>query len=759
MFHLPDCRHDRRGIGTLAVAFCALLAATPALAESNDLGTVDVDAAGKANTNAIGSKAEPGSAPALAPSQGNLDASQPGSVVSDKIIKDVAKPASTFLDVIKFTPGAYTTSANGFGDGKGGWRGFKDGQYNVTFDGIPFGDANDPSHHTGAFFPSTFLGQVTVDRGPGGASQAGYAPFGGTLSLNSLELQNKFGGNVQQAFGNHATFNTSGEVQSGDFLNGTKAVIAYSRQRTDGTLNYGKDYNDFAMVKVEHRFEDFTVTALASGGREYYNQVGAITAAQWAKYGKDYGSLGNNPATNNYTGYNDSIKQTDFEYIGLKGEIFGFEVENKMYTYAYYYPWLQNNGADLTCGGGTPVECAATVTKVNGTTIINTSPTKSTDVTGYIKKNDYRGYGDMLNISRNVDAGMASGKLRTGVWFEKVDNERLQQYIDYTTGKTFSSMGNSVTNSYKLDLSSHITNVQPFIEYEWHPIDRLSITPGYKFESFTRKQGATVNQTTLLPMDYSHTYTANLPFLAARYLVNDNWTVYAQASQGFLAPPVAAYYVTNPGANTVKPQTSDNYQAGFVYKSGRMVVDADVYAINASHFATSYTDPVSKLTSYIDSGKANYQGIEGSLTYGLVDNLSAYFSGSLSSAKFSTGMEIGNAPNYTAAVGAIYDDKRIFGSLLTKFIGDQYGSSNQVAGYETNKVSAYNSTDAVVGFRTEYLKELGFGQKAELKFGINNIFDNRSTTNISGDPSKGLSGLTYEFQTARTFYVNFKTEF
>ena len=158
---------------------------------------------------AIGSGAPAGSAPALAPSQGSLNAFQPTSIVSDKIIKDVVKVGADYNETAKYTPGFVSNNANGIGDSKSGWRGYQDGQFNITFDGIPFGDANDPSHHSAAYFPASFLSRVTVDRGPGAASQFGYATFGGTLGLNSLELSDKAGASVQASAGTQSTFTAS----------------------------------------------------------------------------------------------------------------------------------------------------------------------------------------------------------------------------------------------------------------------------------------------------------------------------------------------------------------------------------------------------------------------------------------------------------------------------------------------------------------------------------------------------------------------
>jgi iron complex outermembrane receptor protein len=66
-------------------------------------------------------------------------------------------------------------------------RGFQDGQYNVTYDGIPFGDANGETHHTTSYFPAKVLGGEVIDRGPGTAADIGENTFGGTIGLLSKD--------------------------------------------------------------------------------------------------------------------------------------------------------------------------------------------------------------------------------------------------------------------------------------------------------------------------------------------------------------------------------------------------------------------------------------------------------------------------------------------------------------------------------------------------------------------------------------------
>lgn len=726
---------------------------------------------------AIGSRAPAGSAPALAVSQAPLTATQPTSVVSDKILRDVVKPTGDYNETAKFTPGFTTTNPNGTGDSKSGWRGYQDGQFNITFDGIPFGDVNDPTHHSAAYFPGAFLSRVTIDRGPGDASQIGYAPFGGTLGLWSLALSDRMGGSVEGSYGNFNTYTLNVTGQSGKTLGGdTRALVSVAKIHTNGVLQLGVNDQTQGLIKVEKKFGDLTVTAFATGGTENYNNVNAITYSQWQTYGKNYGQVNNNPQTQQYVGYNNSHKATDLEYVKAEGSVDAFHFDNTIYTLSYYYPQYQANGADQSIEGPASIANKGTLVKVTypqgGTSY--TYPVPNGDVTGYNKYNNYRAVGDTLRLSRDFNQAYFSGQLRAGVWFENVSNDRYQQYWDYTTNVSYQTIGYAAGipagASYKLFLTSSLKTAEPYIEYEWHPLDRLSITPGYKYVNITRDHEATVNQTTLQPVNYSKTYSANLPFLTARYQVNQEISVYAQASKGYLIPTVSAFYVLNPAASTISPQQTTNYQVGGVYKSALFTLSGALYRIEATNFPIVTT--TNGLSYYQNGGTARYQGAEIEGTYAVGHGLAIYASGALIQAKFiqgaNTGLRVGSAPSYTAAGGLVYDDGMFFGSFLTKFVGDEYGSAGQVLASATtnpalNKVGGWNTTDLVAGIRTDVLKRMGFGESAEIKFGVNNLFDNRNITDIGGAPSaltqSAATNLTYSFMPSRTIYAGAKIKF
>ena len=749
--------------------------------------------------DAVGSHAPLGSAPALAPSQAPLNAIEPVSIVSDKIIRDVIQPSADFNEIVKYTPGWASTATNGLlGDSnKGGWRGFADGQYNVTFDGIPFGDENNPSHHSAAYFPAGFIGKAVVDRGPGPASQAGYATYGGTLALLSRELSDKQAVSIENSFGSYNTFVNTETIQTGLIKDtGVRALLQYSHTQTDGALHFGDVEQNGWLAKAEKKFGEVDVTAFGNYSREHYRNVTSIDYPQYYAAGSHYGAVGNIPDTEQYLSGNVSEKQTDMEYVNLKTSYAGFELNDKVYTYSYWYPWWQRNAGDQT---------------VEGLSILGNQPSvkglvaSKTDLIGQDQINNYRAWGNLFDVKRDISAGYASGELRSGIWWERGDNWRRQPYASYLTFGQYNAVEPTLAGyqaSYKLDLGSHYMNYQPLVEYEWKPIERLSITPGYKFISFERDHDARINQTTLTPLYYDHAYRSGLPFLTVRYKATDAITVYGQASRGFKVPDVAAYYVANPDNNNVQPQTTTNFQFGAIYKDENFTADIDVYQITSNNYTYTVTNTDGS-TNLINGGTARQRGFEGELTYRLgqlVDRkllggaengplghalkyLAVYGNGTISDARFLQGQYAGlympNAPRYTAVGGVIYDDGTWFGSVLHKQVGDQWGANGQQAFINfwnvsksdasgsanawLNYIPAYASTDIAMGVRVPWVQPGMPVKKVEFKFGVTNVFDNRAVTNISGSPvgiyALNNTKLTYSFQAGRLFYGGVKFDF
>ena len=129
-------------------------------------------------------------AAATAPSGNTLEATSARTEVSADFIKNFMSPIADYAEFVNYAPGTFSLNPNGIGLGQGKtfFRGFQDGEYTMTFDGIPFEDTNTPTHHSWANFPSGWTNSVDFDRSAGLASDIGPTNFGGSIHLLSPQL-------------------------------------------------------------------------------------------------------------------------------------------------------------------------------------------------------------------------------------------------------------------------------------------------------------------------------------------------------------------------------------------------------------------------------------------------------------------------------------------------------------------------------------------------------------------------------------------
>ena len=716
----------RAGVSALALVLGTLSAAAHAETGADvETEASSSDIAEGSNIVVTGTKANE-----IAPATSSLEARQPQSIVSRTLIEDSLPATADFDQIALITPSVSNFGGNngiGLSESKAQIRGFQDGEYNITYDGIPFGDTNDPTHHSTTFFPSNTIETLVVDRGPGNASQLGQATFGGNINLFSRAARDDFGGQLKAAYGSFDTWLLRGMVNTGAInqLGGTKIVLTGQYEDTNGRLTHEpyKNYNLFGKAVVPIS-PDVSLTLLGTYNHNKFNQPDkdGSTLSQEALYGK-YFSLNNDPATPQYYGYNRTTKVTDFEIVKLEANIApGSTFENRAYT--YYYDNETLSALDVTGATANTTTLADGKTKVAG------------HVPGYTKTNQYRVYGDIAKLKLQL-APFAT--LTVGGMIEWSRTFRQQTDVDLTTGGfnyiekkvTAPATGlhpGAVTPQYvKFNQNSQGDNAAEFVELELRPLPGLSITPGFKHVDYTRKINAAYNQTTRYAQRLSRTYGANLPFLQANWQATPQLAFYAEYARGFLIPPLTSLYVDNPQHSNIAPERSTNYQTGFVYHGSRLSVDADVYTIDFTNKFTSVSDPVFG-TVWTNIGGALYQGVEGQVTYAVTDDIGVFANGSLNRAiAKDTRLQIANAPKATAAAGIIIKHGPIRFSLIDKLTGAQYANNANGTNdptYRKYRIAPYNTTILAASY-----------QYGAFRFGVQvtDLFDSRRVTNITSN--------------------------
>ncbi|MES2041986.1 MAG: TonB-dependent receptor plug domain-containing protein [Pseudomonadota bacterium] len=213
-----------------------------------------------------------------APVQTSLKATQPQSIITATFIEQSVTPLADFNAVARIAPSIGSgVSANGPGlaETKVTLRGFQDGEYNVTYDGIPFGDTNNPTHHSTSYFPARIIGGMVIERGPGNASNLGQATFGGSINLFSKELSHDFHFSPYATFGSWNTKMLGVQLDSGtsSYFGDTRFMFNASRLTTDGYLTYSGVTEDNYQFKLQRTLGKETVLTVFST----YNKITSYT--------------------------------------------------------------------------------------------------------------------------------------------------------------------------------------------------------------------------------------------------------------------------------------------------------------------------------------------------------------------------------------------------------------------------------------------------------------------------------------------------
>jgi iron complex outermembrane receptor protein len=642
-----------------------------------------------------------------APSQSSLTARSAQSLISPEYIRNYTSPVSDYSQVLQMAPGTFSTSTNGpgLGDTKTFFRGFKDGNYSMTYDGIPFNDTNDPTHHSWAFFPAQTIGSTIFDRSPGSAATIGPSTYGGSVTLLSRSLANDPVVNGTISYGSFNTKLFDVDFNSGRFGPGGKSrvMVEGHDMRSDGYQTYNFQHRQAFSAKYQYSVSSntsitaFTSTMLLHSNTP--NQKGS-TRAQIAEFGDNFLMTGdsNSPL---YYKFNFYRIPTDFEYAGVRTTFGNWSIDNKSYTMRYYNK--QN---------------------FNGLTSI--TATSATD-----KLNSYRKVGNLVPVQHVSNSGV----FRTGLWSEYAWTDRYQTPADPRTW-----VDAALPNFHE---KFGTTTLQPYAEYELRITPVFSITPGLKLayykQNFTQfaDNGKTVGSLNGAPfIKHAVTYHATLPSIDGRYLLQANWSVYGQYGRGQNIPPSSVFDVKNAQVGTLpRPILTDTVQFGSVWKARRATLDVDAYHINFQADYSSTIDPVSGDTEYFLNGKLVTQGVEAESTILAGGGLAVYLNATKGSSKYvDSKLWSQNAPGDTETIGLTYNLVNWNLGYFNKRIGRIYNDNGDV--HQAVPIDPFTIANVFVNYTVGGASKLS---PTRIRFAVNNLLDRHSITGVT--PASKTSSL------------------
>jgi len=626
-----------------------------------------------------------------APSGNTLEATSAKTEVSSDFIKNFMSPVADYAEYVNYAPGTFSLNPNGIGLGQGKtfFRGFADGQYTMTFDGIPFEDTNSPTHHSWANFPSGWTDAVDFDRSPGRASDFGPTNFGGSINMQSPQL---FPDPDIRGTINYGSFNTRVlqlDAESGFFGPGSRNSFLMNIQQllSDGYQTYNRQKRVAGYGKYQYRVSNRSSITLYGGLVDIWTNTPNTTnptRAQVAQYGDNYLMDGTSLLSNGtpdpyYYGYNTYHVQTYFEYAAYTTDLGnGWKFNTKLYTTRYWNKQFYQNGATVNLSTSKP--------------------------SGVDKLNGYRHAGDTAILSKDTKWGI----FRTGVWYDWAYTDRYQ-YPSNTLTQQDTPLGN---------FHEHFItqSIQPFAEFEWHAAPKLVVTAGVKAADYQmslnqyQDNGKTVGCLGGVASAYpgigapaciggpafvrhSINYNNWLPNVAARYYLKSGWSVYAQFAEGSVIPLSSVFDVPNAQVLVPpKPTLAKTYQIGSVMKYRRWTLDVDAYYIHFQNGYDTYIDPTTNEPVYVATGPSNTKGVEAETSVILGYGFTLYANGTLGSAKYQTGpnypnggLWVANTPRNVETATLLWRHNDWSFGLVDKRVGSLY-NDNASLNYLVNGV-------------------------------------------------------------------------
>jgi len=789
---------DRRRGTLTSCSMLALLAAATALAGAGAAAAQDTPANTAASGGAGGEgtevsgiivTAEREKAAAAAPTKASLAETQPESIMSAKIIEQTTPETGTWVQVLNLAPSVSGVPNNSAAEGSTlTLRGFTDGNFNMTYDGIAFGDTNGPTHHSESYFPGSTIGAVVVDRGPGAAGDLGQANYGGAIHFFSPTVSDQFGFVEKLTYGSFDTKQSVSTLNTGVLPTGGKLLLSLDDRNSAGELSYsgGEDQNYLAKF-IQPITDKGTLTLFSSVHyTRFYENDGDGPGETWQQeelLGKDF-ALTNTPGDEHYYKDNYEGKHSDFEYADFKYDFTPkTSVEDQLYTYDYSNKTVSAlSNTDLP-GSNTSDElgAAAAAAGVKAGEVGE----KATDLVGYNKLNQYRVYGDIVRLNQDFGLGpLGSGTLKVGGQVEWSDTKRDNLRIDLTDGFlpaydiTATYVPNGVAtkdDSYqKLQEDSDWQNYEVFADFYWHPMDGLTVTPGFKFVDFHLAEDASAEKVTTPtgsltePFASSNYYSSPLYFLTANYKIRSDLAVYAQVATSFQYPDIAELDSAGSQIQNLQPEKTLTYQGGVVYSHGALAADADVYEVDATNTIEACTvDDPTPDSEFCNIGKARFNGVEGEIAYRFDQGLTLFANGGSNVSKqlaqapdAATGVAgnsaqtIINAPRWTEAVGAIYAQGPWWLSVDYKQSGAYAvgnGDAQAPLGSKELFLPGYDTVDGAISY--------DFG-RFKVKVQGFNLLDRRAITSFSGSTLYSATDTGYyTFQEGRDVEMTLEAKF
>lgn len=695
------------------------------------------------------------------------------------------------LKAIEKLPSVNFQSADAFGNYE--WstrvtiRGFNQNQLGFTLDGIPLGDmsyGNSNGLHISRAITPENIGVTRVSQGSGSITTQSTNNLGGTLEFFSIDPKDVLGGDVSGSYGSEETyrgfvrlafgsadgFRAMGSVQYQDgkkwkgdgrqhtFMVNAKAILPLGGVDLDGYISHSdraeQDYQDLSLGQLNRLGYDWD-----NFGPSRY--ADAIKVADIAANRGDSGTAPLSPAAG--TTYPAPITTADDAYydasglrrdtlaaLGLTAPL-GDKVTFKVK--GYYH---ENDGQGTW-----------------GSPYVN-SPS---GVPMALRTTEYDIKRKGLFGSFSADLGM--NKLTVGGWYENNDFIQSRRFYGYE------SRANAGRDHLRFQEGPFATQwsiafetdtIQYYVSDDIELGD-LKVNLGWKGYSVDTSARAIVNTNNRATGDLKVEDWFQ-PHVGLNYKFGNGLEAFAGFTQVTRAHQASTtsgpFSATQDGfnaiRNTIKPESSDTYEAGLRYNSGIINASLAGYYVNFRDRLLVIPTSVGIVgaTNVLQNvGNVRALGLEAAVDVKLPGGFGAFASYSYNDTTYrddvvintttpatiraTKGKTVVDTPKHLLRGELSYDSTSVFGR-----VGVNYMSKRYFTYLNDKSVPGRALVDATIGYRID----IGQRQPLELQINAVNLFDKRYVATI-GSNGFGFSGDNQTLLAAapRQVFVTLKAGF
>jgi len=180
-----------------------------------------------------------------------------------------------------------------------------------------------------------------------------------------------------------------------------------------------------------------------------------------------------------------------------------------------------------------------------------------------------------------------------------------------------------------------------------------------------------------LPGDRTYNYHKILPELGFVYKLTPAVAVHANYSKGLQVPSTDNlyndYYYTRTSAQAnPKPETTDNFDIGGRYTTGKLQAELAVWYTRFDNRLAQAYDPTVDRSVYTNLGRVDRYGVDGSISYKPITPITVYAFGSYLKSKIKANVAAGGGANYDCSNASMGNNTDLVNCYFTKGKRESY---------------------------------------------------------------------------------------